>query len=206
MTKKDGEETRPLSRSEKVKNYLIGIGAASALILGLIAQFKGEPKAEETWEVLRANQNKQAKELNRIRMRLHYFQAYQEAQTALKLQDKLDTLQAQYDKLLASKKVEKVEPAPPAPKPQVNPADCKDGLVRGSDNRCHRVRKPVAKAVKKAVAEADETKRKLAKEMARRLAAERKKRELLKNIKTQMQQRGNDLPALPKKLEDATKK
>lgn len=210
MTKKDGDETkRPLSRSEKFKNYCLGIAALTALILGLINVFKGEPKAEETWEVLRTNQNKQAKELNRIRMRLHYFQAYQEAQTALKLQEKLDNLQEQYDKLLASVKAGKpvvAETKPTAAVPAPKPTDCKGDLVRGTDGRCHRVRKPVAKAVKTAVAQAEETKRKLAKEMKRRLAAERKKGELLRKIQAQMKDKTADLPALPKKLEDATKK
>jgi hypothetical protein len=184
------DEKRILSRSEKFRNYLIGLGAISALILGVVAQFKGEPKAEETWTVLRANQNRQAKELNRIRMRLHYFQAYQEARTAMKLQGRLDELQERYDALLTRKKTEKMT--------AVTPSDCREGWVRGTDGKCHRVRRPVAKAVKT-------VKRKLAEETVRRFAAERKKRELLKKIRAQTSQKMADLPALPEKLEDATK-
>jgi hypothetical protein len=83
--------------------------------------------------------------------------------------------------------------------------DCKDGWVRGADGKCHRVRKSVAKAVKTAVAHVEETERRLAEEKARRRAAEQKKRTLLNKIKVQMQQKSDDLPALPKKLEDAAK-
>lgn len=194
---------RLLLRSEKVRNYLIGIGAASALILGLVAQFKGEPVAEKAYDVLRANQNKQAKELNRIRMRLVYFQAYQEAQTAMTVQTKLEALQKKYDELFSKRATSKpVTPSTATPLPRT----CRESWVMGADKKCHQVRKPVAKAVKTAVAHAEETKRKLAKETKRRLAAERKKRELLRKIKTQAQSKGHDLPALPAKLDDATKK
>lgn len=207
MGKDTDELKRPLTRSEKVRNYLIGLGAASALILGLIAQLKGEPVAEKAYEVLRVNQNKQAKELNRIRMRLVYFQAYQEAQTAMTIQSKLEALQKKYDALLAGKPHAAVKPAT---KPTVVAAppkkpDCKDGWVRGTDNKCHRVRKAVAVRVKNAAKQAKETKRRLYEEMKRRIVAERKKRELIRKIKAKVAQKSADLPTLPAKLDDATK-
>lgn len=209
MGKDTDELKRPLTRSEKVRNYLIGLGAASALILGLVAQFKGEPVAEKAYDVLRANQNKQAKELNRIRMRLVYFQAYQEAQTAMSVQAKLEALQKKYDTLLAGKPQ---ATAPPVAKPPTVAAappkkpDCKEGWVRGTDKKCHRVRKAVATRMKTDARAAKETKRRLREEMKRRLAAERKKRELMRKIKARMGQKSADLPALPAKLDDATKK
>jgi len=82
-----------LSRSEQVRNYLLGLGALTGLILGLIAQFKGEPMAEKTWETVRRALNEQAKAVNRLRTRMVYFQAWQEAKTAVETQKKLEELQ-----------------------------------------------------------------------------------------------------------------
>lgn len=207
MTQEDsGARKRPLSRSERVRNYLIGVGAASALILGLIAQFKGEPVARQTWETLRITTNKQAERINRLQTRMVYFQAWQEARTAMDLQQKLDKLQHKYDALLANKKVTSTPAKPTATAAAPKSPDCKEGLVLGADNKCHKVRKAVAAQVKTAVKQVKETKRRLHEETRRRLAAERTKRELMRKLKSQSQQSTSDLPMLPKKLEDATRK
>ena len=202
---KTTDETRlPLLRSERVRNYLIGVGAASALILGLLAQFQGEPVAEKTWEVLRANQNKHAKELNRIRMRLVYFQAWQEASTAMDLQKRLEALQKKYDAVIAGKPQAKATTSKPMAV-AVKPPDieCKPGWALGADKQCHKVRPTVAARIKTVAAQAELVKQRLLEERKHRAAAEHKKNVLMRSL---TQQKSDDLPSLPAKLDDVTKK
>lgn len=84
-------------RSEKVKNYLIGIGALTGLILGLLAQFKGEPVAEKTWNTLRDQVNKQTELINNLYTQLEVMKAVQEARSALELEHEIEELRKKYE-------------------------------------------------------------------------------------------------------------
>lgn len=203
MGKTTDETKRPLLRSERVRNYLIGLGAASGLILGILSQFKGEPVAEKTWETLRKALNQQATMVNKLQRRMVYFQAWQEARTAFEVQQKLDNLQKKYDALKGSKPRAAVltpAPAPVAVASKPSPPTCKDGWVHGDDDKCHRVRRSVAARTKTVAKQYAETRRKLVKEQQRRRKAEHRKRELMRKLTAQST---DDLPALPAKLEDA---
>lgn len=209
-SRKISQEVKRLSRSEKARNYLIGLGAASALILGLIQQFRGEPVAEKTWETLRSELNDQAKAVNKIQARLVYFQAWQEARTAMEIQNKLDLLQGKYDAMVAKQKTQQATTAPPkpAPKPEAKPA-CKEGLVEGSDGKCHQVRKAVAKRVKEDAKRAETARKALEEEKRKRLELERRKSALMKKLIQQTNGAGDHpkpLKLLPKNLDDAVKK
>ena len=197
----NGKERRPLTQSEKFKNYCLGIAALTALILGLINILKGEPTAEKTWETLRKAVNEQASAINKLKSRLVYFQAVQEARTASEIQHKLDTLQDKYDALLAKKSVQ----AKLTPTPQSKPVkkECREGAVLGTDNRCHRVGKTVATKVKE---EKQLALRALEAEKKKRLEAERRKKALMKKL--QHAEQAPPMPAkrmriLPKSLKDA---
>lgn len=61
------DQKRPLTRSEKFKNYCVGIAALTALILGLVNTFKGEPKAEQAQVQLVQNWKSTAEKVNKLR-------------------------------------------------------------------------------------------------------------------------------------------
>lgn len=197
---------RPLTRSEKVRNYLIGIGAVSALILGLMAQFKGEPVADAVWAKLRKRVNHQDENIHKLHVRMIHLQGLEEGYNAGKLAEKLDQLQKKYDALKAKTTVAAVStPTQPTAvatvtKPKAS-TNCKEGFIEVG-GRCKRVPKAVAKAVKDEVSKAE---RKLVAEKKRLLELERKKAVLTKKLATQQQQvRAIPKPApLPAKIEDA---
>lgn len=214
--KKISEEVKKLSRSEKVRNYCIGLGALSALILGLVANFKGEPVAQKatedidkTWRKLRFQVNKQSDAINKLHLRMVHFQGTQEGFTAGKLQEKLELIQKKYDELAGSqpKKVAKLQQAKkptavaakPAPKPK---KECPPGRVE-AEGRCRKVTKAVAKRVAKDSQKVAEAQRKLAEERRRREELERKKRALERKMTQQKQQAVPKLSPLPAKLDDA---
>lgn len=195
------EETKQLAKgltkSEKIRNYLIGIGALTGLVLGLVAQFKGEPVAEKTWTTLSNAVNDQAKTINKIRARLVYFQAWQEAKTAMDIQQKLEDLQAKYDKLLSKQAAASM---PSGVKAAARA--CPSGQVLGDDGACHKVKKTVAARMFR-----DE--QRLAAERAKRIQLERSKMTLLKRLlitTTKKEAMPQQLKALPAKLEDVRKR
>lgn len=124
----NGKKPKPLSRAEKFKNYCIGIGAMTGLILGLWANLKGEPKAEEakdkatkaestadkTWKTLRDQVNKLAEAQQKLHVRMVHIQAHDEgyraAKMLLQLQDENDALRKKQPKKLAQLQ-KKVTPA-----------------------------------------------------------------------------------------------
>lgn len=103
------EQSSTATRSEKVKNYLIGIGALTGLILGLLAQFKGEPVAEKTWHTLREQVNKQTESINGLYTQIEVLKAMQDARMSVELEHELEELRKQYD-ALASEKPPKKKP------------------------------------------------------------------------------------------------
>jgi hypothetical protein len=205
-SEEEDKDRRPLTRSEKVRNYLVGLGAASALILGLVTQFKGEPVADAVWAKLRKRVNRQDESIHKLHVRMIHLQGLEEGYNAGKLIEKLEQLQKKYDALKAKTTV---AAAPVAPKPTAiatatkprASTDCKEGFLEVG-GRCKRVPKAVAKAVK---AEVSKAKRKLVVEKKRFLELERKKAALTKKLATQQQQvRAIPKPApLPAKVEDA---
>lgn len=102
---------KKLTLGERLVNWgkaLSLFGAAAVACYG--AFFKGEPqaakanwKADQTWRTVRRQVNKQSEVINKMHMRMVYFQAKEETWNAAKIQAKLDTLQRQYDALNASK-------------------------------------------------------------------------------------------------------
>ena len=172
---------RPLSRSERVKNYLIGIGALTGLILGLFSVLKGEPVAEKTWDTLRIKMNEQAKAINRLSRRVVFLQAHEEGRTAAALQAKLEALE---------KKLETQKPAPA-------PVKCRKGFVLGDDGKCRRVPKTVAVRVKKVATAA---KKELARERKKRKQVEQRERlldKLLMKVKKSQTQQTENIQPLP---------
>jgi rubrerythrin len=188
---KNSGELRLTTRSERVRNYCIGIGALSALILGLVATFKGEPVAEKTWNTLRTELNKQSVVLKRLHSRVVFMQAHEEGRHAAEIQLKLETLQKRYDALKATGSV-KVGAVTLDKK-------CADGHIE-VDGKCKRVAKAVAKQVQATAKVAATVERKLVDEKRRADKLESK----LKKIKQQQKdQKGiPELIALPKKLSD----
>ncbi len=186
------ETVRIVSKSERFKNYLIGIGAMTGLVLGLLSQFKGEPVAEKTWGTLRAAVNEQSQVINKISEKLIYLQAWQEAKTAIELQRKLEELQKRQA---------------PIQQPTSLPAQgttCPAGQALGEDHKCHRVTKSIAAKI---VRDAD-----LGKAMQLAFEAERRRRMELERNKSMLMQKllqqtpSKTLRALPLKLDDAEKK
>lgn len=208
----DGD-VRPLAKSERIRNYLIGIGAVSALILGLIGMFRGEPVAQKAWETARDALNKQAltlnhqqKTINRLKTRMVYFQAWQEASTAMAVQQKLEALQKKYDSL-RSKGGVGTAGQPAAPKIVAKPT-CSAGHLLGDDKKCHRVRRAIAARVEKDAQHAVLAARALEREKRKRFAAERERTKLMKSISKQSIDgvAPKMLRVLPAKLDDAAKK
>lgn len=93
------ESKNGMSKSERFKNYFIGIGATTGLVLGLLAQFRGEPMAEKTWATLRDQVNKQTERINELYVRMESFQAAQRARDAVRLEYELDELRKNYEQL-----------------------------------------------------------------------------------------------------------
>lgn len=63
----NGKPKRLLSLSEKFKNYCLGIAALTALILGMINIFKGEPTAEQAQSQVAANWKSTVDRVNKLR-------------------------------------------------------------------------------------------------------------------------------------------
>lgn len=102
------------TRSEKVKNYFVGIGAMTGLILGLMAQFRGEPVAEKTWNTLRDQVNKQTELINDLYTQLEVMKAVQEARSVLELEHEIEALRKKYEEPKATGKARKSSSRKPA--------------------------------------------------------------------------------------------
>lgn len=202
--KKITSEVKRLSQSERVRNYFIGIGALTGLILGLVAQFKGEPVAEKTWTTLRTQVNEISVAVNKLSRRVVFLQAHEAGRTAAEVQLRLEAVQKERDALLAAQAARKAVSTPQAaPTSAGAEQKCGDGHLPVA-GRCQRVPVAVAKKVK-----ADEAAllKKLEEEKKRSLELEARKQQLMKQLK----QPAPPVPppalrSLPKKLEDADKK
>jgi uncharacterized protein with PIN domain len=187
-----------LVKSEGFRNYLIGIGATTGLVLGLLAQFKGEPVAEKTWTTLRDQVNKQSEAINKLNIRMETFQAVQEARTSFVLEHELEELQKKYDELSAEQNGSAQPEALPA-------AGCHPGHVKGADGKCRAVHTSVVTKMRQNEKQAVSARKELEEERRKRMAAESKKQDLV----LELLGRGDGqrpLQALPKSLEDASSK
>lgn len=202
-------ELMGISKSERVRNYLIGVGALTGLILGLLSQFRGEPFAEETWKTLRKQVNKQTSTINRLHIRMVAFQATQEARTAFELERKLDALQVKYDALLAKQGGQKAPQSPVSVKPpDPPPKKCLAGHILDSTGRCRAVHKAVAAKVHADKKRADTVQKELEDEKLKLLEAERRKMELMRKLHQQTKAGAEEqkpLQLLPAKLDEAAK-
>jgi hypothetical protein len=196
---------RPLTRAEKFKNYCIGLGALTALILGVWANLRGEPEAAKTWKTAQKLIQQNRDKLNKLSRRVVYLQAHEEGRTAASIQVKLDALQKKYDALgggsggLKPKIVQVSRP--------VSVRACRAGYVTGSDGRCRPVPRAVAKKVASDKKDADAVKAALVAEKRKRAELERRKKELLRRLYQQKKAppAPKPLPKVPAKLDDAAK-
>lgn len=192
-----GETKRPLTLTEKLRNVCIAIGALSALILGLVANFKGEPVAEKTWNTLREEFNKQSIVLKRLHSRVVYMQAHEEGRHAADIQLKLEALQKKFDTLKADQKKTTASSAPVR-----GPVICRRGYVEAG-GRCQRAPTAVVRRVESETKAAIVAKKRLLEEKRRAAKLEKK----IKTLQQQEQKRGiPELSPLPKKLDDAARK
>ena len=196
MSEETERARRPLTLTEKIKNVCIAIGALSALILGIIANSRGEPVAEKTWSTLRDEFNKQSVVLKRLHSRVVYMQAHEEGRHAAEIQLKLDELQKKYDTLKALPKKPDVVSSLPVPKPS-----CKEGYVE-AEGRCRKASKAVVKRVESETKAVIVAKKRFLEEKRRSAKLEKK----IKTLQKQEQQKAiPELSPLPKKLDDAAK-
>jgi len=141
-----------------------GIAACLAAIPGVITSLRGEPLAQDTWTTLKVKVDEQSKVINKLEKRMVYFQAFQEAQNSLALQQRLAELQKLYD--------EAVEKGV-AKKPSTE--ECTGNKVLGDDGKCHVVKETVAVKIRKAEAVKEIFEKKLDDEKNKRIKLEQKK-------------------------------
>jgi hypothetical protein len=227
---KDNGKKRPLTRAEKFKNYCIGLGALSALILGLWANLKGEPTAEKAWETSEKQLNKNREAINKLGdglRKLHlmfvHLQGQSEGYNNAKLIAKIEKLEKENERLQQNKSVV------PSPKPQaaggvggVGPTRALVEVLRGKkvgerklkpchpgwvrvEGRCTKNRAKIAKAVNDARSETREARRKMLREKAKREAAERAKVQA-QRIQLPAPKPMPKLAPMPKNLDEASKK
>lgn len=204
--------TGRLPLSAKARNWAMVLSlvlpGVSGLVLGVIATFKGEPVAEQTWETLKAKTNEQSRTINEINLKLAHQEGFVEGQQLEKLQTKLDQLQKDNEKLkteLESKNEPKPVVALPPPPPPKPVEECKVGRVRGDDGKCRYVPKPVAARVKADREQAKDTRRELVEEKRRRMKEEKRRKKVEQKVQ-EVKRRSKKikmLNALPDNLEEA---
>jgi hypothetical protein len=189
------------SRSIKFRNYAIGLGSMTALILGVFNYARGEPEAEKTWTTLRKQVNALTRKVNKLGARVVFLQAHEEGRTAGKLEAKLEA---------AEKKISLLEGShgPRTPPPASAPTttmhirtECKADYVLAG-GRCRKVPRAVAKKIAQDEVEKVSARRRLEEEKRRRIEAERRKKALMKKMSMPEQK---PLPELPEKLDEAAK-
>ena len=203
----DDDKKRPLGLSEKAKNYGLAIGAASALILGLVNSFRGEPKAERTYAVMRDQVNALTDTVNtlsagvdKLAKRVVFLQAHEEGRTAALIQLKLEKTEKELSRLKSPPKPILRSLSQLLSKPS-KPA-CRDGFVL-VDGRCRHAHKAVAKKLAKQAAEKEDTRRLLTEEKKKRREAERRKKTLIQQLILPHQNPAP--PKLPRQLDEEAK-
>jgi hypothetical protein len=109
----NGKTRKPLTFTEKVKNVCLGLGAMTGLILGVVANVKGEPEAQEAkdkgdeiWKTLKGKVDKQSKALNsqseaieKLSRRVIFLQAHEAGFNAGKMYAELQAANSEIAKL-----------------------------------------------------------------------------------------------------------
>lgn len=203
MEEETGKEKRePMTLAEKVKNILIGLGAVSGLILGLVSNCRGEPVADKTWTTLRTQVNDISGVVNKLTRRVVFLQAHEAGRTAAEVQLRLEALQkeaATFRAALAARGAPpKPSPAPTAAPKASTEQKCSEGHLP-ANGKCQRVPMAVAKRVKEDAAA-----------LRQELDVEKRRRQEFEQKEKLRQVRSSKPPAslrmLPKKLEDAQHK
>lgn len=186
----NGNGKKVLTRSDKFKNYALGLGACTALILGVINMFWDrvapvEKKADDGYATLAQQVNKLAAFSRRVRLKLAVLQGKEEQRTSMKLFQELESvkranqrLQERLDTLLAGKKGRAARPR----------------AVGGAG---------AAKMAGTAGAAVQIAQKALEVERARRKKAEARKRALLRKIHATKK---GDIRPVPTKLRDVGQK
>jgi hypothetical protein len=144
---------------------LIGglIPAVTASVISVITAYKGEPQATKAYELLAPQVNNQMSSLQIILTRLAKIEGHYEGLEMGKLSARIDSLlveNADLKRKLETLPVVK-KSVEPTPAPASAPAACKEGHIAGTDGKCYRVQKTVAKKVKAAEAKVKDYERKL---------------------------------------------
>jgi hypothetical protein len=203
--------TKALRFSERIKNYATAISmvipVVAALVLGVVNQFKGEPKADLAYSKLSKQTAAMVDNMDALQQKLSKLEGFHDGLAAGKLEAKLEALQKRYDNLKSGvvngPKVKIV--GPPAPE-----VKCRPGYVKDDSEKCRPVPRAVAKKVEQDQQKAELLKKKLAEERRRRAELERRKAELMKKMAQQQQQQParayKRVMKLPKKLDDIEQK
>ena len=212
------EETKNGGRTkaEKFKNYAFGIGACTALILGLgnlLFDKAGavEDKADSGYEKLAKTVNKLVSFSGKVQLKLAIIQAREQERTSMKLFQKLEAsvkenklLRERLDVIVSGKKVAMSKPRPAGAGRKAVPArTCPPGWVTGAGGRCRRVHSSVAAKMHVTDMKAQAAKLQFELERARRKKLEREKKAMSK--KMQAVQKA-DIKHVPSKLDDVTQK
>lgn len=225
----EDEKTGKLSQSEKVRNYLIGIGAISGLILGIFANAKGEPGAEAGYKTLQEMVDKQTLHIRSLDRRIYgqekLIEGFMEGM-GREPKERLPTIEeilkeeARPGHASGTTPPEEGSKAPAKKAPTKTTSwasghrfkqirtpqkKCDEGHVE-VDGECVRVSKLVARSVKEDKEKIEETMARLEEERKKRVESEAQTRKLEKRAVQQEQQIAlPPLKKLPDDLEAAKK-
>lgn len=190
------EDKKPPNFSEKFRNICLGIAAMSALILGLVNAFKGEPTAEKAWETSQEAINKNRTAINKLGdglRKLHLMFVHMQGQ------------QEGYNNAKLLRKIEELEKERLAAETDAQPESrqCPPGWVK-IEGRCSKNRAAMAKAAKAAEARAADAQKEAKAERRMREAAERAHMQA-QQVPLPQPKPMSKLKPLPKKLDDAAK-
>ncbi len=200
------------TRAEKFKNYAFGIGACTALILGLgnlLFDKAGavEDKADSGYAKHAKTINELVDFANKVKLKLVVMQAKQEERTSMKLFQKLEMsekankkLREQLNALATGKKIAKVlkPKAPRYARVRLTPM-CKAGQVKDAANNCRWVPRSVAAKMYVESMKTSAAKIQLDLERKKRRELERKERARLKGVKSVKK---TYIKTVPDKLDD----
>ena len=187
------EKKLPPTRAEKFKNYCIGLGALTALILGTINMAWDRSKAVEKksdsgYEKLAKTVNELASFSSKVQLKLAILQAKEEERTAMRVFQKLEASEAANKKLreqldaiakgTVAKKVARTKPAVKVAKV----SGCKRGQIEDAAGKCRWVPRSVAAKVFVDHMKSQASKIQLDLERERRKRAEREKRLMSKKV------------------------
>jgi hypothetical protein len=201
------EKRLPPTRAEKFKNYCLGLGALTALILGTINMAWDRSKAVEKksdsgYEKLAKTVNELASFSSKVQLKLAVLQAKEEERTAMRVFQKLEASEAanqklreQLDAIVKGTKVVKPKPAKPV---KVTKA-CAVNQVLDAAGRCRYVPKAVAARVFVDNMKSQASKIQLDLERERRKKVEREKQSMSKKIQAAQK---SYIKKVPLKMDD----